>query len=168
MKEKECQKTGLPLLQFQFLKAKGDIINCGMHRGVKLLEHAMKIVEKVLEKRLGNIATIDDMQFVSMPGKGTIDAVFILRRIQEEYVAKQRKLYMCIMYLEKAFDRVPRKVEKWVMRKKGIPETLVTAVMSLYKGAKTKVKVGTHFFDKSEINVEVHQVEFYHHCCLPL
>ena len=39
-----------------------------------------------------------------MPGEGTIDAVFILRRIQEEYLAKQKKLYMCFVDLEKAFD----------------------------------------------------------------
>ena len=32
------------------LKGKGNIINCGMYRGVKLLEHAMKIVGKVLDK----------------------------------------------------------------------------------------------------------------------
>ena len=63
-------------------------MNCGMHRGVKLLEHAMKIVEKVLRKRLGTIVVIDDMKFGFMPGKGTIDAVFISRRIQEEYLAK--------------------------------------------------------------------------------
>ena len=31
---------------------KGDIMNCGMYIGVKLLEHAKKIVEEVLEKRL--------------------------------------------------------------------------------------------------------------------
>ena len=31
---------------------------------------------------------------------------------------------------------------EWAMRKKGIPEALLTAVMSLYKGARTKVKVG--------------------------
>ena len=56
---------------------------------------------------------------------------FILRRIQEEYLAKQEKLYMCFVDVEKAFDRVPKKVVEWGMRKKGIPETLVTAVMSL-------------------------------------
>ena len=32
---------------------------------------------------------MDDMQFGFMPGKGTIDAVFILMWIQEEYLAKQ-------------------------------------------------------------------------------
>ena len=58
-------------------------MNSHMHMGVKLLEHATKIVEKVLEKRLRKIVTIDDMQFGFMPSKGTIDAVFILRRIQE-------------------------------------------------------------------------------------
>ena len=33
-------------------KGKGDIVNSGMHMSVKLQEHAMKIVEKVLEKKL--------------------------------------------------------------------------------------------------------------------
>ena len=92
-----------------------------------------------------------------MPGKGTIDAVFILRRIQEEFLAKQKKLYMCFVDLEKAFDRVPRKVVEWAMRKKGIPEALVTAVMSLNKGVRTIVKVGAHLSEESEVNIGVHQ-----------
>ena len=42
--------------------------------------------------------------------RGTIDAVFILSRLQEEYHAIGIKLYMCFVDIEKAFDRVPRKV----------------------------------------------------------
>ena len=72
-------------------KGKGDIMNCGMHRGVKLLEHAMKIAEGVLDKSLRIVVTIDDMQFGLLPGKGTVDAVIDLRRIQGEYLAKQKK-----------------------------------------------------------------------------
>ena len=53
-------------------------------------------------------------------------------------------------------EPVQRKVVEWAMRKKGIPETLVTAVMSLYKGAGTNVKVGINFSDEFEINVGVH------------
>ena len=33
-------------------RGKGDVMSCGSYRGVKLLEHAMKIVERVLERRI--------------------------------------------------------------------------------------------------------------------
>ena len=69
-----------------------------------------------------------------MPRRGTIDAIFILRHMLEEYLAKQKKVYMCFVDLEKAFNRVSRKVVEWAMRKKGISEALVATVMSLCKG----------------------------------
>ena len=56
------------------------------------------------------IVSVDEMQFGFMPVRGTIDAVFILRRMQEEYHTKVRKLYMCFVDLEKVSDRVLRKV----------------------------------------------------------
>ena len=71
-------------------KRNRDTTNCGMYRGVKLLEHGMTLVENALDKRLRKIVIVDGMQFSFMPGKGTIDAVFILRRIQEEYLAEQK------------------------------------------------------------------------------
>ena len=49
------------------------------------------------------------MQFGFMPGKETVDAIFIVR-VQEEYQKKDKKLYMCFVNLEKAFDRMPKKV----------------------------------------------------------
>ena len=83
-------------------KEKGDAMSCGAYGGVKLLEHAMKIVEKVQERRTRPVVKLEEMQFDFMRGKGTIDAVFILRRLQEEYLDKE-KLYMCFVDLEKAF-----------------------------------------------------------------
>ena len=124
---------------------------------MKLLEHAMKIVEKVLEKRIWSMVNVDEMQFGFMPGKGTVDAVFILRRLQEEYRDKGKKLYMCFVDLEKAFDRVPRKVMEWAMRKRGLPEAIVRAVMSLYEGARTRVRVGSELSEEFEVKVGVHQ-----------
>ena len=55
-------------------KGKRDVMDCGAYRGVKLLKHAMKIVERVLENRMKGLVTIDDMQFGFMPGKGTTHA----------------------------------------------------------------------------------------------
>ena len=55
---------------------------------------------------------------------------------------------MCFLDQEKVFDSVPRKVVEWAMIKKSTIEALVTVVMSLYKGARIKVKVGTHFSEE--------------------
>ena len=41
---------------------------------------------------------------------------------------------MYFVDLKKAFDRVPRKVAEWALRKRGVPEEMVRAVMSLYEG----------------------------------
>ena len=81
------------------------------------------------------------MQLGFMPERVTIDAVFILRRMEEEYHVKGEKLYMCFVDPEKALNTVPRKVLGWAMRKKGIPEVLFRPVMSLYEGTK-KSQIG--------------------------
>ena len=33
-------------------KGKGDVLNCGSYRGVKPLEHALKIVERALKRQI--------------------------------------------------------------------------------------------------------------------
>ena len=43
------------------------------------------------------------------------------------------------------------------MRKKGLPEVIVRAVMSLHHGAKTKVRVGSESSQESLVQVGVHQ-----------
>ena len=52
-------------------KEKGDVMSCGSYRGVKLLEHGMKIIEKVLERRIRALVNFDKAQLGFMPGKGT-------------------------------------------------------------------------------------------------
>jgi len=54
----------------------------------------------------------------------------------QKFRAKGKKLYFDHLDLEKAFDKVPREVIKWAMSKLGVKEWLVSAVMSMYAGAK--------------------------------
>ena len=70
-----------------------------------------------------------------MTERGTIDAVFMLKRLQEENHAKQKNLCMCFVYQKRAFDIVPRKVLQCATKRKGIPEDLVRSV-SLHEGAR--------------------------------
>ena len=80
------------------------------------------------------------MRFRFMKGKGTTDAIFMARQMQENFRIKGKKLYFGFVDLEKALDRVPTEVISWAMHKLGVEEWLVSAVMSMYAGAKTVVR----------------------------
>jgi len=59
--------------------------------------------------------------------------------------------------LEKAFDRDPRKEISWAMHKLGVEEWLVSAVMSMYTGAKTVVRTVYCNSKGFEVKVGMHQ-----------
>ena len=82
---------------------KGAPLNPNSYRGIKLLEHAFKLYEKILDQRLREVVDIDKMQYGFMPGRGTIDAVFVSRRIMEKFRAKNKKLFFVFVDLEKGF-----------------------------------------------------------------
>ena len=138
-------------------KGKGDALERGNYRGLKLLDHVMKGMERVIEKIIRESISIDDMQFGFMPGRGTTDAIFILRQLQEKHLAKNKKLYFTFVDLEKAFDRIPRKVIWWAMRKLGIEEWIVRFVQAMYNNTRSRVRVNNTYSDEFGVKVGVHQ-----------
>ena len=59
---------------------------------------------------------------------------------------------MCFVDMEKAFATMPKKVMECARRTKGLSE-----VMSLYDGAKTRVRVESAYSEKFEVKVGVYQ-----------
>ena len=96
-------------------------------------------------------------QFGFVPGRGTTDAIFVVRQLQEKYLAAKKRLYMALVDLEKAFDRVPRKVIWWALRKLGVEEWIVRLVQGMYANARSRVHVGEGFSKEFEVKVGVHQ-----------
>ena len=99
---------------------------------------------------------IDKIQYGFMPGRGTVHAVFVPRRLSEKFTAKN-KLFFIFVDLKKAFDRVPREVICFALRQKGVPEYLVNGVMSLYKSCKTAVSVDGELSSSLSVKVGVYQ-----------
>lgn len=156
------QKDRVPIewgesLTVPLYKAKGDALQCKNHRGLRLLEHGMKIWERILNERLRHYIHISDNQFGFMGGKSTTDAIFIIRQLQERYGEKKKKLYHVFVDLEKAFDKVPRAAICWALRRQRVPESLIRLVMSLYTDSRSRVKVAGVTSKSFEINVGVHQ-----------
>ena len=77
---------------------------------MKLIDQVLKVLERILETIVRTQVSIDSMQFGFMPGRGTVDAIFILRQLHEKHLTKRKSLFFAFVDLEKAFDRVPRSV----------------------------------------------------------
>ena len=75
-------------------KGKGDVMSCGSYRGVKLIEYAMKIVERVPESRA--LVNFNKMLFGFMTGRGTVHAIFIVRECRWNI---KRRTRSCIILL---------------------------------------------------------------------
>ena len=64
---------------------------------------------------------------------------------------------MAFVDLEKAFDRVPRKVIWWALRKLGVDEWIVRLVQGMYSNARSRVRVGEGYSDELKVKVGLHQ-----------
>ena len=138
-------------------KGKGDALNRGNYRGLKLTEQVMEVLEWIVDSLIRDMVSIDDSQFGFVPGRGTTDAIFVVRQLQERYQAVDKKLFMAFVDLEKAFDRVPRKVIWWAMRKLGVDEWIVRLVQAMYADARSRVRVGDGLSREFGVKVGVHQ-----------
>ena len=59
--------------------------------------------------------------------------------------------------MEKAFNKVPRKVIEWALRKQRVSERLVAAVMSLYRCSTTRILTKVRESEELDIKAGVYQ-----------
>ena len=76
--------------------------------------------------------------------------MFVPRRLSQE-------LFFIFADREKVFDWVAREVIFFALRQKSVPEYLVNAVLSLYKGCKTALPVDWSLSSAFTVKVVVHQ-----------
>ena len=117
----------------------------------------MKVLERVAENFLRQQVDIDDMQFGFMPGHSTTGAIFIARQLQGKFYAINKTLCMAFVDLEKAFDRVPRRIIWWALHKLGVDEWLVRLMQSMYENARSRVRVVCNLSGVFSVKVGVHQ-----------
>ena len=118
----------------------------GNYRGLKLTEQVVKILERIVDDLIRHVS-IHDSQFDFVPGRGTTDAMFVVRQVQGKYLAANKRLYTAFVDLEKAFDRVPRKVIWWALRYLGVDKWIVRLVQGMYSNARSRVRVGEGYIE---------------------
>ncbi|GJW50259.1 retrovirus-related pol polyprotein LINE-1, partial [Tanacetum coccineum] len=109
-------------------KNKGDAQTCSNYRGIKLLSHAMKLWERVIE-----------------------------RSIMEKYKERQKDLHLAFLDLEKAYGSVPRELIWKTLSDKGTPMRYIKFIQDMYEGARTCMRTLTGNTKYFPVDVGLHQ-----------
>ena len=88
------------------------------------------------------------MQFGFVPGRGTTDAIFVARQLQGKYMAAKELPYFAFVDIEKAFDYVPRKVLKWVLRSLKVTEWALCVIQGMYSNAWSRMRVNGQYSEE--------------------
>jgi hypothetical protein len=94
---------------------KEDVQSCTNYRGIKLMSHIIKLWERIIKHRLRRVTNVTENQFGFMPGRSTMETIFLIRQLMERCREKKKDLYMIFIDLEKDYDKVHRNVMWWVL-----------------------------------------------------
>jgi len=90
-------------------KNKGDVADCAHYRPIRLLCHAMAILERIIYASIRAITTITRNQCGFVNGSGTSGAILAVR-ILERHREKNLNVHAAFLDMEKEFDRVPHDI----------------------------------------------------------
>jgi hypothetical protein len=80
-------------------KNKGNVQSCTNYRGIKLMSHTMKLWERIIEHRLRGVTNVTANQFGFMPGRSTMEAIFLIRQLMERCREQKKDLHMIFIDL---------------------------------------------------------------------
>ena len=140
-------------------KGKGDAQDPGKYRGITLLSHVLKTLERILDQRIRKILEprFGEEQHGFRPGRSTTDAMFTLRQIIEKKVERKQKMAVGFVDLEKAYDLVPRELVYATLRWMEVGEAEVRMIEGMYEATKARVLLGADLSNEFDVKVGLRQ-----------
>ena len=131
---------------------KGATESCDNYRGLSLITHVGKALERVIQNRLVVYAEllnwIPESQCGFRSERGTVDVILVSRYLSSLVVEKGMKLYKCFVDLTKAYDKVDRDILWMVLERRGVPVKLLNLLKGLLVGAVARVRVNGKFSEQ--------------------
>lgn len=142
---------------------KGDKRNPSNYRGITLVSCLSKLFTSILNKRIevfcSNNNTISDSQFGFRKGRSTVDAIFILQSIIQQYLNSNSRLYVLYVDLKRCFDTIYRNALWLKLYKSGIKGKVLRIIKDMYEKVKSCVKHCNTFSEYFEYAVGLRQGE---------
>lgn len=138
---------------------KGDKNVCSNHRGISLLDLAMKVLEIVIIDRIKPHREIStrESQAGFRSGRGCSDQIFCLRQLIERRYEYRRPFVGCFVDFSAAFDSVHRDSMWNIVLSQGIPPKLVAMLKAIYNKTMCCVRVYNSLTNSFEVSTGVRQ-----------
>jgi hypothetical protein len=96
-------------------------------------------------------------QFGFMPGRSTMEAIFLIRQVMERSKEQKKDLHMVFIDLENAYDKIPRNLMWWALDKHKVPTKYVTLIKDMYNKVVTSVRTTDGDTNVFPINIGLYQ-----------
>jgi hypothetical protein len=103
------------------------------------MSHTMKLCGRIIEHRLMGVTNVTENQFGLMPGRSTMEAIFLIRQLMKRCREQKKDLHMIFIDLEKVFDKVPRNIMWWALQKHKVSSKYITLIKDMYDNVVTSV-----------------------------
>ncbi len=132
---------------------------CEKHRTISLMSHVTKLVLQVIMNRIRSktIQEVATEQYGFMPDKGTRNAIFVLRRLVERSIEKQKDVYACFIDYSKAFDTVKHEPLVELLHNLDIDDKDTRLLTNLYWKQQAAVRHNGEISDWMQIEQGVRQ-----------
>ena len=139
------------------LPKKPKATDCSNFRTISIMNHSTKIILRVIMNRMRQIIheEVSEMQFGFMPDKGTRNAIYVIKRMQERNKEMQ-KIFYFIDYT-KAFDRVEHNILFEILNDFDFADKDIRVLQSLYFRQQANVRVNNELSDYTDLKRGVRQ-----------
>ena len=116
------------------LPKKPKATDCSNFRTLSIMNHSTKIILRVIMNRMRKIIheEVSEVQFGFMPDKGTRNAIYVIKRMQERNKEMQKKIFCCFIDYTKAFDRVEHNILFEILNDFDFADKDIRVLQSLY------------------------------------
>ena len=141
------------------LPKKPKATDCSNFRTVSIMNHSTKIILRVIMNRMRKIIhkEVSEMQYGFMPDKGTRNAIYVIKRMQERNKEMQKKIFCCFIDYTKAFDRVEHNIFFEILNNFDFADKDIRVLQSLYFRQQANVRVNNELSDYTDLKRGVRQ-----------
>jgi hypothetical protein len=113
------------------------------------MSHTIKLWERIIEHCLRGVTNVTENQFGFMPGRSTMDAIYLIRQFMERCREQMKDL--------KVYDKVSRNVMWWTLQKHKVSTKYITLIKDMYDNVVTNVQTSDGDSNDFPINIGLHQ-----------